>query len=474
MAYRVGNRSQLTLFPKSVEDYVKKDDVVRVYDAFVENLDVDKLGLKIDPSKEGNPEYDPKAMLKLLLYGYSYGHRSSRKLERAVHHNISFIWLMGGLKPDHKTISNFRKRNKKVLKQVFIQCAKLCIKMNLIEGNTLFVDGSKIRANASRDNTWTKEECKKLLSGINRKINQLLKECDKIDNQEEWQKSIVKIGSELADADTREKRIKEILKSIEEEEKNEINTTDRDALVVKGRQGIHAGYNSQIVVDEKESLIVNSDVVSDQTDQRQFANQIKQANEVLGKKCKIACADQGYSKVDELEKIDNEGIGVIVPPHETSANNVADKAFSKDKFEYVKESDHYVCPEGYKLLFYCRNNNFREYRIENPKLCLGCSHFGKCTKSKSGRHLSRLVNEDTKEKLKAQYLAPQSQAVFKLRKQKVEHPFGFIKRHLNGYFFLLRGLDGVRAEMSIFSTCFNLRRMITLCGSRKIIEAFTS
>ncbi len=114
MAYRYGNRHQMELLPKSIEEYVKADDPVRVYDAFVETLNFNELKLHLDAHKVGCPEYNPKAMLKLLLYGYSYGLRSSRKLERAIYHNVSFIWLMGGLKPDHKTIAEFRRRNKAV------------------------------------------------------------------------------------------------------------------------------------------------------------------------------------------------------------------------------------------------------------------------------------------------------------------------------------------------------------------------
>lgn len=164
MAYRYGNRHQMELLPKSIEEYVKDDDPVRVYDAFVEALDFNKLKLHLDSHKVGSPEYYPKAMLKLLTYGYSYGFRSSRKLERAIYHNVSFIWLMGGLKPDHKTIAEFRRKNKASLKDVLKACARLCIKLNLIAGNTLFVDGTKIRANASIKNTWTKEKCETSIS----------------------------------------------------------------------------------------------------------------------------------------------------------------------------------------------------------------------------------------------------------------------------------------------------------------------
>jgi len=100
MAYRFGERYQGSFLPPSIEEYVPADAPVRVYDALVEALDFQELGLELDPHKIGCPEYDPKAMLKLLVYGYSYGIRSSRKLEREVHYNLSFIWLMGGLKPD--------------------------------------------------------------------------------------------------------------------------------------------------------------------------------------------------------------------------------------------------------------------------------------------------------------------------------------------------------------------------------------
>jgi len=115
MAYRYGNREQFGLFPQSIEDYVSREDPVRVYDGFVESVDFDELGIAIDEHQVGNSEYDPKAMLKLLVYGYSYGLKGSRKLERACHHNVSFMWLMGGLRPDHKTIAEFRRRHKKPL-----------------------------------------------------------------------------------------------------------------------------------------------------------------------------------------------------------------------------------------------------------------------------------------------------------------------------------------------------------------------
>ena len=197
MAYRYGNREQVSMFPASIEEYVGEEAPVRAYDAIVDALDFNSIGIKVDENQVGNPEYDPVSMLKLLLYGYSYGVRSSRKLERETHYNVSFIWLMGGLKPDHKTIAEFRRGNKKALKKVLKQCARLCIKFGLIEGNTLFIDGSKIRANAGIHNTWTRKKCNKVLNKIDKRIDEILKECNDIDEQENGQPSLVKLKEEL-------------------------------------------------------------------------------------------------------------------------------------------------------------------------------------------------------------------------------------------------------------------------------------
>ncbi len=283
MAYRIGNREQVMLLPPTIEDYVGEDDPVRAYDAFVEALNLEQLGIENEEVKVGNSAYDPKTMLKILVYGYSYGWRSSRKLERALHHNLSFIWLTGGMKPDHKTIAKFRRDNLAALKKVLRQCVRLCIDLKLIEGNTLFIDGSKIRANASINQTWTEEKSRKVLERTDKQIEELLKECEQTDNSE----GVTHIGlsEELKDKRVLKEKVQAIVDKIKAEERTQLNAVDEDCVKVKGRQGTHAGYNAQIAVDEKHGLIVNSDVVNESNDTNQFSEQVKQANEVLGRKC---------------------------------------------------------------------------------------------------------------------------------------------------------------------------------------------
>jgi len=403
MSYRYGNREQIGIFPQCIEDYVKTDDPVRAYDAVVESLDFSELRIELDSIKVGCPQYDPKAMLKLLVYGYSYGVRSSRKLERATYHNVSFMWLMGGLKPDHKTIAEFRRRNKKALKKVLKQCARLCIKLDLIAGNTLFVDGSKIRANASIKNTWDKKKCEKYLKKIDKRIETILSECDAVDEREEGQPSLVEMKEELKDKEALKSEVEKTLKQLEGEGDKSKNTTDSQCTRIKSVHGTHAGYNAQVVVDERHGLIVTSDVVSENNDLYQFANQVDQANETLGKKCERACADSGYAATDELEKIDKQEIKVIVPS-QRQASKREPKPFDKANFRYDSQKDCYICPQGHVLRYrhFDKRKKHKTYVILDKSICLRCCYFGECTKSKYGRKVKRLHNEETRIKIEAQ------------------------------------------------------------------------
>ncbi|MBE9540693.1 MAG: IS1182 family transposase, partial [Proteobacteria bacterium] len=404
------------------------------------------------------------AMLKLLVYGYSYGIRSSRKLERATHHNLSFIWLTSGLKPDHKTIAEFRRKNRSALAKVLKQCAKICIELNLIEGNTLFLDGSKIRANASIGNTWTKKRAQKALKHIDKNIKDILAQCDTVDNAEKGLGSLVTMDKALEDQKILQSKVKNILKELQEEES--LNTTDPECIRIKKGRNFHAGFNFQSVVDEKEGLILSTDVVRETNDLNQFACQIEQANQTLDTKCQIAVADCGYASTNQLEKIDNQGIQVIVPS-QRQALRKKPSLFAKEHFAY--QDDYYLCPQGQKLTPYRLNkDNNKVYKISDKKICLACSHYGVCTTSPTGRTISRLLKEEVRQRLETQY--EESPEIYKLRKQKVELPFGHIKHNLKVDSFLLRGLKGVKAEASILATCFNLARMITLLGVPALVK----
>jgi transposase len=458
------------LLPSSIEDYVAANHPVRAYDAFVDTLDFSALGMELDPHQVGNSEYDPRAMMKLLIYGYSYGIRSSRRLERETHQNLAFIWLMGGLKPDHKTIAEYRRKNKKALKKVLKQCAGLCIRLDLIGGNVLFTDGAKIRANAGRGKTHGRAYYEQQMSRIEERIDRILEECERADQEEEGEGSWVAMDQKLADKSCLQGKIQEVLKTFSDTGREQVNQTDPDCAVMRSVQGSHASYNVQSVVDDRHGLIVHAEAVRETTDVNQFARQVEQANEVLPEPCKVACADAGYADTAELQKVDAQGIKVIVPS-QRQALHEEEGPFSKSRFRYDREQDCYWCPAGHRLKWEWTDpsSGKRHYLIARADLCHACDHYGTCTSAKKGRKIIRLPLEEVKERLEGQYDEPASREIYARRKARVELPFGHIKRNLKVDAFLMRGREGVNAETSLLATCFNLARMITLLGVSGLI-----
>jgi hypothetical protein len=224
-------------------------------------------------------------------------------------------------------------------------------------------------------------------------------------------------------------------------------------------------------VDDEQGLIVHAEAVSDTSDVNQFARQISQANELFAKPCEAACADAGYADTEELEKINEQGIKVIVPS-QRQALHEQEGPFSKSHFIYDSGQNCYICPEGHPLRYQGidKKAGKHHYRITDRNLCLSCKHYGQCTKSKMGRKVTRLHNEDTKQRLEAQYLEADSRVIYARRKSRVEHPFGHIKRNMKTDAFMMRGNEGVQAETSLLATCFNFVRMITIFGVGRFLE----
>ena len=468
MAIIEGDRYQHTLLPACVDDYIGEEDPVRAYDAFVDALDLESLGLTLDHDGPGHPPYDPRAMLKLLIYGYSYGIRSARKLERAVHHNLSFIWLVGGLKPDYRSIARFRADNTGVLQQVLKSSARMCLKLDLIKGNVLFVDGSKFRGNCAIAKQIKPQRGKQLLRNLDQRIDRLLKDCARIDRAEEADGSLVEMNKDLARAEALRERVKACVEELEETGETSINLTDRDAIAFKGRQGSHAGYNVQAVVDGEHGLVVSADAVSEPNDRGQLDKQVKQAESTLDTPAETVCADSGYENIEAQKPLLDADKAVVVPSQQ-QAGGEEPGPFDARRFEYDEENDCYICPMGKVLKHstFDKNSNKHTYRIASKRDCLSCEHFGNCTTNRRGRAIRRHAYQADKARIEALYQLPESQEIYRQRKLKAELPFGHAKHNLHANQLLLRGREGARAECSLLFSAFNIRRMITLLGGVK-------
>ncbi len=473
MAYKHGEPLQAVFFPQTIDECVADDSPVRAYAEFINTIDIKKMGIDENPNKVGNSSYQPRAMLKLLVYGCSYGLRTSRELELACYDCMPFIWIMENLKPDHKTISEFRRKHKESIEKIIKMCARMCVELDLIDGNVLFVDGSRMRANASLQKSWTKKKAMKALEKIDERIKGLMNECEALDEKEKDMGSLVKMNEKLKDQKVLKERIAGILKKISEEERASLNTTDKDCVRIHGRQGSHAGYNGQFVVDGKNGLIVNSDVVDTNCDCGHFSSQIEQAQEVVDGKCNTAVADSGYADYEDVSKLDDKNIDVIMPSM-SQASGKEKGPFDVSVFKYDEQNDCYTCPQGKILQYSSYDSSKKRRRYKAGKFCLDCKYFGVCTKCKTGRRISKNDYEEVRKRLEKRYEEPDAKEIYSKRKQKVEHPFGHIKRNLGFGHFLLRGLEGVRAEWSLIACAFNITRMISILGVKVLIAKMRS
>ena len=325
-------RQQMTLLPDCIEDYIGEDNPVRVIDAFVDGLDIGKMGfMRATPNETGRPSYDPRDLLKLYVYGYFNRIRSSRRLMMECRRNVELFYLLGKLTPDFRTIADFRKDNAKALKNVFRAFVKLCMKLGLYQKELLAVDGSKFRAVNSKDNCYNAEILQKKLARIDTHIAEYLSKMDKEDILEP---DTVKLTEEqikeaVTQLRSRKDKYQGYLRELEESGETQLLTTDPEARRMHSKDGFHCCYNVQTAVDSGSHLIAEYEVTNHNTDQGLLKEIVESAKQALETGTIEAVADKGYeSRKDILDCVMNG----IVP-------NVAMKYDRKERtyaIEYVE------------------------------------------------------------------------------------------------------------------------------------------
>lgn len=478
MAYVKGeNRQQIIMFPDSMDDYIAEDNPVRVIEAFVVSLDMDGLGFERAQTKiMGRPSYDPRDLLKLYLYGYLNRIRSSRRLEREAARNLELIWLVCGLKPDFKTIADFRKDNKNAIKQVFKQFSLLCKQWGLYGQTLVAIDGSKFRASNSKKRNYNEKKLNRHIKYIDEKIEKYLSELEEGDQAEAntHRPSTEEINQHILELKERKINYEEMLQTIKENDFSEISSTDPDARQMStNNNGIDICYNVQTVVDGKHSLIVDYDVTNNPTDHGQLSQMAKRAQEVFETEEEEeidVLADKGYYSANELNKCQKANLKTYVAKPKT-ANATGDEGFYANKFSYDSEQDHYICPAGQALPFSHHRTDKgkiigRDYR--NYKACKVCEMKDRCTKSKRGRSIYRNIDQDLLDEVDKR--TNQNKELFKKRQMIVEHPFGTIKRSFGYYYFLTRRLISVKTESALHFLAYNLTRVINILGVKEIVR----
>ena len=467
------DREQSTLFPALLDDYIADDNPVRAVDAFVDGLDLGKLGFaNVQALDIGRPGYHPATMLKIYIYGYLNRIPSSRRLERECQRNIELIWLTGRLAPDFKTIADFRKDNGRAIGELCRAFVVLCRKLNLLSEASVAIDGSKFKAVNARDKNFTESKMARRLERIDESIARYLAQLETADRHGDsvpaakitrLKDKITKLKEEIA-------RLNAINTQMEQSEDKQISLTDPDArsMATSGKDTGIVGYNVQAAVDTQNHLIVAHEVTNIGTDRNQLSGMAEKARTEMGVEKLEVVADRGYHEGYQIKACEESGITVTLPKPQTSGSK-AEGRFGKQDFVYDAAADVYRCPAGEQLpyRFTCeeRGKVLRRYWTNT---CKSCAMKSLCTTGPE-RRISRWEHEAVLEIVQARL--DHNPDAMRVRRSTAEHPFGTIKCWMGATHFLTMTLPKVATEMALNVLAYNMKRVIAILGVRALIEA---
>src|SRR5271156_5400513 len=382
MTYITGHdRSQLLLLPEAVDDYVGLDNPVRFIDAFVDGLYLAAAGFGRAPKVTGRPAYAPADLLKLYIYGYLNRVRSSRRLEAETHRNIEVIWLLRHLKPDFKTIADFRRDNRNAFRQVFREFVLLCRQLDLFGRELLAVDGTRIKAVHNKDRNSPRASLTQFIKAAAAKLDDYLQRLDKSDATESGKDGsrVKNLAEKIAAIQERRERHKEMLAELDQTGESQISLTDPDSRAMAAHTHVAVGYNVQIAVDAKHKLIVEQQVTNNVVDMGLLTQTAEPAKAILGVERIDVVADRGYFKIEDIEACEKAGIDPYVPRPQRG-QSVSASRFRKDEFRYDPASDSFTCPAGRQLPPYTSSLLRGLKRIyANRHACGDCAIRSRCT-----------------------------------------------------------------------------------------------
>jgi transposase len=414
--FREYSPDQLLLMPPSLREWLPEDHAVYFVADLVETLDLSAIYASYDEER-GYPPYHPLLMTKLLLYGYTRGVRSSRKLARACSEDVAFRILAAGQQPDFRTLAAFRARHLEALNGLFGQVLQLCREAGLVKLGHVAVDGTKVRANASKHKAMSYARMKQEEERRREQIRRWFEECEAMDAAEDELYGPDKTGDELPeelrDPKRRLEKIREAKAALEAEArakgkeepeaKAQRNFTDPESrIMLSSDKAFIQAYNCQAAVDADSQVIVAADVLQKASDQRELVPMVEQVEERVGEKPKVVSADAGYWVNEDIKRLEGEGIEALVAPKKI------------------------------------RHSEWREMTPPRGRIPRGLS---------------------AKELMARKLRTKQGRAEYGKRKTSVEPIFGQLKGPLDFRQFLLRGHEKARGEWTLVCTASNILKL---------------
>jgi transposase len=475
MGYIKGKeRSQSVLFPGTVDEYIGENNEVRAIAAFLGRLDFEKMRfVRGRAAGTGRPGYDPRLLMGLFLWGHLNGIRSSRKLERESHRNLEVIWLCENLRPDFKTIADFRKDNGEGIKGVVVEFRLWCLAAGLYGKEIVAVDGSKFKAVNSKERNFSRKKLSQIIARERAQISEYLEAVAEADEteSEEPELSAAQLKEKIAGLERYLAEHEELARQLEARGESQVSLSDPEAKLMKTAKGSEVSYNVQTAVDSKHKLIAAFAVTNECNDLGQLAVMARQAKEALQVAELTVLADGGYYEGNALKECEEAGVTTYVPQPE-SREAKRRGIFELKQFRYDQEQDLYVCPQGAELHWTMTANDKernKKLKVYATKACAQCPLRAQCTTSKYGRKIKRWVDQGVIDRLQARNRGRPE--LLKQRKTLAEHPFGTIKWGMNQGFFLLKGISKVTTETGLTVLSYNLKRVLNIMGVEQMISS---
>jgi len=479
MVYIHSFKEQSWLLPPSIEDLIPEDHICILVESLIESLDFSSFDIRYEGP--GHPAYHPRILLKLLVMGVLDRIRSSRKLSRNARENIVYMYLAEKLTPDFRTISDFRKNNPDLVKEVFKHTVTLARSEGMIDLSHLSTDGSKQKANASNRRAITKEELEFLLKFVDEELEEWAKQDDIEDEMfkdmrgsdqlpNKSRKNIQKAVKHYIEKMKKEgnlfkdnihDKLNQAYQEMKEHELKKVNITDPESRFMINKKGrIEASYNVQITVDKKNFILAN-DVCNDENDVEQLQPQVLRVEENIGSLPENVpwSFDNGYYEGGNIKFLDDKKIDGYIPFNEKKE----DSPYDKKHFTYDPVNDRYICPAGKPLTFLGEHYDKsikKTARIYKGQECTNCLHQKMCTKQRKGiRYIKSLPYEKERNAMNEKMNTKKGKEIYKLRAITVEPVFGDIKENKGMRTFLTRSIKTVKTEFNLVCTASNLKKI---------------
>ena len=469
------SRNELLLYPH-IDLWVDQESSVRLIDLIVDKFTKENIEIITCSGQtlKGCTSYGPNTLLKLLLYSYFNWIPGSRRIEKETYRNMEVIWLLGDLKPDHWTICKFRRENKDMIRKAAIEFRKFLVANGYIEGKTIVLDGSKMKAYAARE-MYSEKTLNDRIKNIEEHLDKYLDnsdETDELENRlENESKENEKLKTKIRKLEEEKAKLEVLKDQLEKSDKNYISLTDPDSTLMRSRDGKMACYNVQTGVDVKNHMIVLAEATTDACDIELLKDDFENIKIQLGLVPSELIADAGYGNLSQINEIEENNETKCIIPIQVS------KATNKDnsngiRFTYDEQNDQYTCPNNEKLKLHAANCEQKNqiYNVYKCNNCKDCPLRDKCTTSKTGRIIKISVNNQWVNQYKQKMTKPENRKKIKQRKAIVEHPYGTIKMIMGKFCFLLRKKHKVQIEVDLYSTVYNLKRLINIDNMQDLIH----